>query len=223
MKSNLLLPAFNTVANSVARTGHVGTVVAAVAMTTLSLGSWPVNALAEEPLSDFITEASRRFDLPELWLRSVIEAESDGNARAVSPKGAMGLMQLMPGTFAELRTRYGLGVNPFDPHDNILAGAAYLREMLDRFGTPGFLAAYNAGPARMADHLATGRTLPEETNKYMARLAPMLAGMQADRAALAKPLPPTGGFQPSPTVSMIPFQPHSAGLFVASLASGGIR
>ena len=66
--------------------------------------------------------------------------------RAISPKGAMGLMQLMPETWAALRARYGLGRDAFDPHDNILAGAAFLREMHDRYGSPGFLAAYNAGP-----------------------------------------------------------------------------
>ena len=75
-----------------------------------------------------------------------MQAESGGDARALSPKGAMGLMQIMPGTWAELRLRYGLGADPYDPHDNITAGAAYLREMHDRYGEPGFLAAYNAGP-----------------------------------------------------------------------------
>jgi soluble lytic murein transglycosylase-like protein len=75
----------------------------------------------------------------------------------------MGLMQIMPETWATLRLRYGLGADPFDPHDNILAGAAYLRELHDRYGSPGFLAAYNAGPARYEDHLATGQPLPAET------------------------------------------------------------
>ncbi|MCC5967787.1 MAG: transglycosylase SLT domain-containing protein, partial [Natronohydrobacter sp.] len=72
--------------------------------------------------------------------------ESAGNPRAVSHAGAMGLMQVMPGTWAELRAAHQLVDDPFDPRDNILAGAAYLRQMYDRFGSPGFLAAYNAGP-----------------------------------------------------------------------------
>ena len=77
-----------------------------------------------------------------------MRAESFGDVRAMSPKGAMGLMQIMPETWAALRSRYGLGADPYDAHDNIMAGAAYLRELHDRYGTPGFLAAYNAGPAR---------------------------------------------------------------------------
>ena len=70
----------------------------------------------------------------------------------------MGLMQIMPDTWTELRTRHRLGRDPYDPRDNILAGAAYLREMHDRYGSPGFLAAYNAGPGRYEDYLA-GRPL----------------------------------------------------------------
>ena len=122
---------------SVPLSGRLRTMGVAAALVTLSLGICPVAAAADEALSTLITEASRRFDLPEPWLRSVIHAESGGNAQAVSPKGAIGLMQVMPDTFADLRTRYGLGADPFDPRDNILAGAAYLREMLDRFGEAG--------------------------------------------------------------------------------------
>ncbi len=92
-----------------------------------------------------------------------MRAENFAEVRAVSPKGAMGLMQIMPETWTRLRVRYGLGADPYEPHDNTLAGAAYLRELLDRYGSPGFLAAYNAGPARYEDHLATGRALPAET------------------------------------------------------------
>ena len=92
----------------------------------------------------------------------------------------MGLMQIMPLTWSELRARYDLGVDPYDPRDNILAGAAYLRELYQRFGTPGFLAAYNAGPTRYESHLATGRSLPDETQDYVAILAPMIGGKQAN-------------------------------------------
>jgi hypothetical protein len=86
----------------------------------------------------------------------------------------MGLMQIMPATWASLRARHGLGTNPYDPHDNILAGAAFLRELHDRYGSPGFLAAYNAGPGRYEDHLATGRPLPDETRAYVAAIAPLI-------------------------------------------------
>jgi hypothetical protein len=87
---------------------------------------------------------------------------------------ASGTVQIMPKTWTELRARYGLGADPYDPRDNILAGAAYIRELCDRSGAPGFLAAYNAGPGRYERHLATGRPLPNETQPYVATLAPMI-------------------------------------------------
>jgi Transglycosylase SLT domain len=127
-----------------------------------------------DPLEPFVAEAARRFGIPESWIRAVMQTESQGTVRAVSPKGATGLMQIMPQTWADLRSRYGLGVDPFDPHDNILAGAAYLRELRDRYGAAGVLAAYNAGPERYEEHLASGRPLPAETQAYVAALAPML-------------------------------------------------
>ncbi|MGH6678532.1 MAG: lytic transglycosylase domain-containing protein [Bradyrhizobium sp.] len=122
----------------------------------------------------FVSEAALRFGIPTSWINAVMQAESRGVVRAVSPKGAMGLMQIMPDTWSGLRSRYGLGADPFDPHDNILAGAAYLRELHDRYGALGFLAAYNAGPGRYEDHLATGRPLPAETRAYVAALTPSL-------------------------------------------------
>lgn len=125
-------------------------------------------------ITSALTEASNRFHLPVHWLRAVMRAESGGDANSVSSKGAIGLMQLMPATYAELRTRYGLGLDAFDPHDNILAGAAYLRELLDQYGEHGFLAAYNAGPGRYEDHLR-GRSLPAETTDYVQRIAPALS------------------------------------------------
>lgn len=129
----------------------------------------PVDSIAVS-----IPEASQRFDIPASWLRAVIRVESGGDLRAVSPKGAMGLMQIMPQTWANLQLRYGLGADPFDAHDNILAGAAYLRELHDRYGAPGFLAAYDAGPARYEAYLATGRPLPNETLAYVDQLAPLI-------------------------------------------------
>ena len=119
----------------------------------------------------FIAEAARRFALPARWISRVMRVESLGNVRAVSPAGAKGLMQIMPATWKELRVHYHLGHDPFDAHDNILAGAAYLRELYDRYGSPGFLAAYNAGPGRYEEYLA-GRPLPRETSAYVAKLAP---------------------------------------------------
>jgi soluble lytic murein transglycosylase-like protein len=113
-----------------------------------------------------------------------MRAESFGDVRAISPKGAMGLMQIMPETWLGLRQRYHLGADPYDAHDNIIAGTAYLRELHDRYGIPGFLAAYNAGPARWENHLATGRPLPAETRAYLIRLAPIVGSSAADDTAL---------------------------------------
>ena len=127
----------------------------------------------------YIAEAAQRFGVPAHWILAVMRRESAGDMRAVSEKGAIGLMQIMPDTWDELRARYGLGSDPFDPRDNILAGAAYLRELHDRFGSPGFLAAYNAGPTRYAEHLATGRPLPRETRDYVAALAPLIGASVA--------------------------------------------
>jgi len=124
--------------------------------------------------TSYIAEASQRFGVPAQWIRAVMQVESRGEKSAVSPKGAMGLMQVMAETYAELRLRYRLGDDPFAPRNNILAGAAYLREMRDRYGPGGFLAAYNAGPGRYEDYLKRGRPLPEETRNYVAALAPMI-------------------------------------------------
>ncbi|GAB5471673.1 MAG: hypothetical protein Kilf2KO_47030 [Rhodospirillales bacterium] len=131
-------------------------------------------AFSRQSIDEIIAEAAQRFAIPERWIRAVMQAESAGDPTAVSDAGAMGLMQIMPATWADLRAAHGLGDDAFDPRDNVLAGAAYLREMYDRFGAPGFLAAYNAGPERYAEHLATGRPLPRETRAYVAALAPSL-------------------------------------------------
>lgn len=132
--------------------------------------------------AEFIEEASARFTLPACWIRAVMQVESSGDVHAISSRGAMGLLQLMPGTWVELSVRYGLGLDPFDPRDNILAGSGYLKEMYDRFGTAGFLAAYHAGPARYEQHLATGQPLPPETIAYIASVTPLLGNEQAERA-----------------------------------------
>jgi hypothetical protein len=141
------------------------------------VNQWKREAAAE-PFADFVAEAAQRFGVPISWINSVMMLESGGNVTAVSSAGAMGLMQIMPDTWDVLRSRYGLGVDPFDPRDNILAGTAYMREMHDRYGSPGFLAAYNAGPQRYEEYLATGRELPIETQVYVAVLEPMIGETQ---------------------------------------------
>lgn len=133
-----------------------------------------------DPFAAYVTEAGQRFRFPVIWIRAVMRAESAGDVRAVSSAGAMGLMQIMPQTWADQRVRHRLGSDPFDPRDNILAGTAYLREMYDRYGSPGFLAAYNAGPGRYEEHLTAGRALPAETRAYVAALVPLIENAQPD-------------------------------------------
>ena len=127
-----------------------------------------------------VAEASLRFGMPEQWIYAVMRAESAGRIGAVSSAGAMGLMQLMPGTWARQRARFRLGSDPFDPRDNILAGTSYLREMYDSYGAYGMLAAYNTGPGRYREWRDRGRPLPAETRAYVAKIAPML---QSDKTA----------------------------------------
>lgn len=129
----------------------------------------------------YIAEASARFDVPEQWIRSVMWVESRAETHwdgvpVVSAAGAMGLMQIMPATWAELTATHHLGDNPHDPRANILAGTAYIRQLYDWYGAPGFLAAYNAGPGRYLQHLRDGRPLPRQTEVYVAMLAPQIAG-----------------------------------------------
>ena len=161
------------------------TAVIALFVTTFSLSASPVHAASLLPIGQSAVpdvaaieaEASQRFGPPVTWIDAVLQAESAGDPGSVSPKGAMGLMQLMPQTWLELRDSLGLGSNAFDAHDNILAGAAYLRALHDRYGVPGFLAAYNAGPARWEQHLLTGERLPLETQAYVDKLAPIIRGV----------------------------------------------
>jgi soluble lytic murein transglycosylase-like protein len=136
--------------------------------------------VAPDRIAPFVAEASQRFAIPASLIRAVMRVESVGDPLALSPKGAMGFMQIMPDTWSELRSRYGLGADPYDPHDNIVAGTAYLRELHDRYGERGFLAAYNAGPSRYEDLLATGRPLPSETLSYMAAIASLIGARGGD-------------------------------------------
>ncbi|WP_363753679.1 lytic transglycosylase domain-containing protein [Sphingobium sp. LSP13-1-1.1] len=151
------------------------------AVTVALLAATP--AAADPPRTDpvsgwraEIAEASARFGVPVAWIERVMRAESGGQTMLggrpiTSRAGAIGLMQLMPATWAAMRAAHGLGANPHDPHDNILAGTAYLRAMYDRFGYPRLFGAYNAGPSRYAAHLASGRALPAETRAYLAMVS----------------------------------------------------
>jgi len=108
-----------------------------------------------------IRDAARRYAVDHDLIRSVIRHESNFQVNAVSHRGAQGLMQLMPATAQELGVQCA-----FDPRENILAGTRYLRAMHDRFGNwPQALAAYNAGPSRVASG-----NIPYESRRYAHRV-----------------------------------------------------
>lgn len=164
----------------------------------LLLVSGDASAQQAERWRPLAAQVAMRFGVPEAWVLAVIEAESGGRTELggrpiTSHAGAMGLMQIMPATWADLRVRYRLGRDPHDPRDNIVAGTAYLRQMYDRFGYPGLFAAYNAGPGRYAQFAERGRPLPRETRDYVARImrrgdagsAVLWADSAASRGALA--------------------------------------
>lgn len=131
-----------------------------------------ISSHAVDQWQPLIADAARRFAVPEDWVRAVMRLESGGHATLggapiTSSAGAMGLMQLMPGTYADLRLRYGFGADPYDPHDNIFAGTAYLHEMFIRYGYPNLFAAYQAGPKRLDRVLSGANSLPKSTLDYM--------------------------------------------------------
>ena len=133
----------------------------------------------DDPWEPYIQEAATRFSVPTAWIRAVMQQESGGRQYldgqlTTSGAGAMGLMQLMPETYADMQAQYALGDDAYEPHDNIMAGTAYIRQMYDRFGTPDFLAAYNAGPERVAAWRQNGDPLPAETMEYVAAITPGL-------------------------------------------------
>ncbi len=182
------------------RGSGVGLAVA-LAVVLLSGSAVPIAALAQDmpparsadvhPYAGHVAKAARRFGIPEAWIWAVMRVESGGNFRAVSRAGAMGLMQIMPATWAGLRTRYGLGPDPFNVRDNIMAGAAYLREMHDRYGNASaMLAAYNAGPGRYDDFVSRRRPLPPETVGYLAQFAPITGGSGTVEVAVSVPPDP---------------------------------
>ena len=176
-----------TAASTMAALRHLGTILCVVvilAASMLSSGAAHAeqelsatrrpNDLSVPPFAAFVTEASKRFGVPEHWIRAVMHVESGANQRAQSQKGAMGLMQIMPKTRTELRARYGLGADSYDPRDNIwlvLHTSANSTIATARQGS---------SPPTMQDLDATNviwgtsRPLPDETQAYVATLAPII-------------------------------------------------
>jgi soluble lytic murein transglycosylase-like protein len=113
----------------------------------------------------FISEASQKHGVSFAILKAIVKVESDFNPTAVSKKGAMGLMQIMPENFKALRVK-----NPFNPRENIMAGAWYFKQLLNRFDGKLHLAlaAYNAGP----DNVSRSQTIPpiRETELYVKKV-----------------------------------------------------
>jgi soluble lytic murein transglycosylase-like protein len=160
-------------------------------LLALAAFAQPVKAQpAPSNYAAYIEEAAQKSGLPIQVIRVVISTESAGNPRAVSPKGAMGLMQLMPATWQALRRQLNLGDDPFDPHDNIMAGALYLRALYDAYGAHGYLAAYNAGPRRWENHRDTGQPLPAETRAYVTTITQKLgSAVLMATPAMSQPTP----------------------------------
>ncbi len=124
---------------------------------TLAAPRRPAAAVDRAALEAYVEEAALAQGLPPELFRALVQVESGFNHRAVSPKGAIGLAQLLPQTAA------ALGVDPWDPRQNARGGAIYLRQMHDRFGcVESGLWAYNAGPG----NVERGR-LPRETAVYV--------------------------------------------------------
>ena len=170
-------------------------------------------------LQPLIDKASDRFGVPEAWIRAVIAAESGGRTTVngepiTSRAGAIGPMQVMPRTYDELRMRYGLGPDPADPAQNILAGTAYLKELHERFGRAGMFAAYNAGPERYHAYLDGNLPLPEETRAYVATLGNVLSDTTAEATFTSGKnlFFPLSGQNPGSTAG--PSAPKSNALFV---------
>jgi soluble lytic murein transglycosylase-like protein len=208
--------------------GILRAVLASIAL----IAATPAQADSVDQWYGFISEASLRFGIPETWIIRVMRAESGGKTRLngrpiVSRAGAMGLMQLMPGTWGALRISLNLGTNPHDPRDNIIAGTAYLRMMYDQFGYPGLFGAYNAGPGRYSAYLAGKSRLPLETTAYMASVGSSLS--LPVRVARPNNLPAEGGLFYSvlslqETVPTAKPHPASSGLFITlSTESGAER
>lgn len=150
------------------------------------LSTKPTSAAFTETYDKLITQHAQARGLRPDLVRAVVQVESGYNPRAVSSKGAQGLMQLMPSTAADLGVR-----SPFDPEENIRGGTLYLRQLLDRFGGNEelALAAYNAGPQAVDRY---GNQIPPyaETRDYVRKVQNQTPTKSSTSAQASKPEPP---------------------------------
>jgi len=131
--------------------------------------------VSSAPWRMHIADAAQRFEIPETWMRAVIDVADVRDPSILSARGAMGLMQLTPETWRIQRDRHGLGDDPYQPRDNIMAGAAYLRELSERYGSlRAAMTAYHAGPERFEEHLATDFALPDDTVAFVAKVVAVI-------------------------------------------------
>lgn len=146
---------------------------------------------ARSDYSHYVQKAASKYDIDSALINAVIKTESNGNHRAVSRKGAIGLMQLMPTTASDMNVS-----NPYNPEENIEGGTRYLRTMLERFNgdLTLALAAYNAGPGTVEKY----RTVPpiSETRDYVKKVYSLYKGRQSyNTTGVAAKQPPA---QPKP-------------------------
>jgi hypothetical protein len=139
-----------------------------------------------------IVAAAKRFNLPAAWIRAVMRMESGGRTMMAEDRpitsiaGAMGIMQVMPETYATMRALYRLGPDPYDPTDNLTAGAAYLGILYRAYGYPDMFAAYNDGPKMLEAHNAGHHPWPIETVNYVSGITAILSGRAPSRVGGAQ-------------------------------------
>ncbi len=151
----------------------------AAVMPVLGLEAEPdCERLPQKQMEPLITQASEREGLTPDLLRAIIQRESSFRPCAISPKGAMGLMQLMPATALQFRVQ-----DPFDPEENVNAGARFLRQLITRYAGDLALAlgAYNAGPGRV--DAAGGLPPIPETRDYVSGIQQLLAAKSQDESS----------------------------------------
>jgi hypothetical protein len=161
-----------------------------------------------------ITEASKRFGVPREWIIEVMRQESggrtvlQGDLPITSEKGAMGLMQVMPETYRDMRIDYRLGDDPYDPRNSVLAGTAYLKFLHGKYGYPALFAAYKTGPGNLEANLLGKKNLPQETIAYLTNIRVRLGDAGTTEGSF-------GGFK-APSASATLTRPDGQSISIAA-------